>query len=85
MSLRFAALGCRLVLWDVNESGNQETAELVQKATPGAEVKAYTVDLSDREQIYRAADQVDLNHYNAVFAIDFASKIFNQPTSPIII
>ena len=58
MSLRFATLGCRLVLWDVNESGNQETAELVQKATPGAKVKAYTVDLSDREQIYRATDQV---------------------------
>lgn len=58
MSLRFAALGCRLVLWDVNEAGNQETEKLVLAANPGAKVKAYTLDLSDKEQIYVAADKV---------------------------
>ncbi|KAK3775555.1 hypothetical protein RRG08_048191 [Elysia crispata] len=58
MSLRFAALGCRLVLWDVNESWNQETEKLVQAASSGAKVKAYTVDLSDREQVYAVADKV---------------------------
>ncbi|GFN89444.1 retinol dehydrogenase 10 [Plakobranchus ocellatus] len=58
MSLRFAAQGCRLVLWDINEDGNQETAELVKEATPAADIRTYTVDLASREEIYQAADRV---------------------------
>ncbi|XP_059142350.1 protein dhs-3-like [Physella acuta] len=56
MSLRFAVLGCKLVLWDVDERGNTETESLVRSM--GAKVKAYRVDLSKREDIYKVADQV---------------------------
>jgi short-subunit dehydrogenase len=49
ISLRFAKLGCRLVLWDVNEKGNEETAKLIKAI--GAYVKSYTVDLSKREEL----------------------------------
>uniref|UniRef100_A0A1I7ZMI0 Short-chain dehydrogenase/reductase 3 n=2 Tax=Steinernema glaseri TaxID=37863 RepID=A0A1I7ZMI0_9BILA len=53
---RFALLGARLVLWDVNEKGNKETESMCKKI--GAEVTSFTVDLSDRAAIYAAAEQV---------------------------
>lgn len=56
MSQRFAKLGCVLVLWDINEEGNEETASQVKEF--GAKVLTYTVDLSKREDIYRTADKV---------------------------
>ena len=56
MAGRFASLGCKLVLWDINEKGNQETLDMVQKL--GATGRAYTVDLSNREKIYETASQV---------------------------
>ena len=56
MAKKFAALGSKLVLWDVNSVGNDETAELV--AQLGAQVFTYRVDLSDREDIYRTASKV---------------------------
>ncbi|XP_019923782.3 epidermal retinol dehydrogenase 2 isoform X1 [Magallana gigas] len=56
LSKRFAELGVRLVLWDINQSGNEETAEQVKAI--GATVRTYTVDLSSREAIYKTAQQV---------------------------
>ncbi|XP_062580200.1 epidermal retinol dehydrogenase 2-like isoform X2 [Saccostrea cucullata] len=56
LSKRFAELGSRLVLWDINQAGNEETAEQVKAI--GATVKTYTVDLSSRDAIYKAAQQV---------------------------
>lgn len=56
LSKRFAELGARLVLWDINQSGNEETAEQVKAI--GATVRTYTVDLSSREAIYKTAQQV---------------------------
>ncbi|XP_055870969.1 protein dhs-3-like isoform X2 [Biomphalaria glabrata] len=56
ISLRFACLGCKLVLWDIDENGNRETYNQVKAIT--SEVKAYKVDLSKREDIYETAVQV---------------------------
>ncbi|CAG5128084.1 unnamed protein product, partial [Candidula unifasciata] len=56
LSVRFARLGSRLVLWDIDELGNQQTSELVRSA--GSEASIYTVDLSKRADIYKAADRV---------------------------
>ena len=58
MAVKFANLGARLVLWDIDTNGNTETARQV-KAT-GATVRAYTVDLSNREAVYATADQVSV-------------------------
>lgn len=60
LSKRFAELGARLVLWDINQSGNEETAEQVKAI--GATVRTYTVDLSSREAIYKTAQQVLINY-----------------------
>jgi len=56
MSVEFAKLGCNLVLWDVNEAGNNETAELVKQY--GIKVYPYTVDLSNKDAVYACADKV---------------------------
>ncbi|KAH9496693.1 hypothetical protein Btru_009673 [Bulinus truncatus] len=54
---RFAEKGCRLVLWDVNEKLNKQTLDSAQ-TNYAAHAVAYTVDLSDREAIYKTADKV---------------------------
>ncbi|RUS87164.1 hypothetical protein EGW08_005096 [Elysia chlorotica] len=57
IALRFSGLGCRLVLWDIDQAGNEKTAELIREAKPGAHAWTYTVDLSRRDQVYEAAKQ----------------------------
>ncbi|XP_028659381.1 epidermal retinol dehydrogenase 2 isoform X1 [Erpetoichthys calabaricus] len=57
MSLEFAKLGATLVLWDINQDGNKETARLV-KENGGLRVYTYQCDCSNKTEIYRVADQV---------------------------
>uniref|UniRef100_A0A914D8R0 Uncharacterized protein n=1 Tax=Acrobeloides nanus TaxID=290746 RepID=A0A914D8R0_9BILA len=56
LAIEFGKLGSRLVLWDINEKWNSETKEILRKQ--GVEAHAYTVDLSDRKQIYEQAEKV---------------------------
>ena len=56
MALEFARLKCRLVLWDVNQSGNEETLSMCKEY--GVTVKAYKLDLSDRDDVYKVANKV---------------------------
>ncbi|XP_014679125.1 PREDICTED: epidermal retinol dehydrogenase 2-like [Priapulus caudatus] len=62
LATKFAKLGNTIILWDVNTSGNEETAALVRKE--GVKAHAYTVDLGSREAIYAAAAEVkrDVGH-----------------------
>ncbi|KAM5281075.1 short-chain dehydrogenase/reductase family 16C member 6-like [Ctenodactylus gundi] len=57
LALRFAKLGAILVLWDINEEGNKETCRLA-KEKGATKVFAYTCDCSNRQEVYRVADQV---------------------------
>ncbi|XP_069321721.1 epidermal retinol dehydrogenase 2 [Eulemur rufifrons] len=57
LALRFARLGSVLVLWDINKEKNEETSKMAQEAG-ATRVHAYTCDCSQREEIYRVADQV---------------------------
>ncbi|XP_045592856.1 short-chain dehydrogenase/reductase family 16C member 6 isoform X2 [Procambarus clarkii] len=54
--LKLAARGARVVTWDVNAAGNEETVG--QVAASGGECYAYTVDLCDRKAIYAVAAKV---------------------------
>lgn len=56
MAIRFAKLGCRLVLWDVNQTGNEETQSICKEY--GVTVRTYTINLCDREDVYAVADKV---------------------------
>ncbi|KAL4842099.1 hypothetical protein H8958_000138 [Nasalis larvatus] len=57
LALQFAGRGSVLVLWDVNKEGNEETYKMAQEAG-AARVHAYTCDCSQKEEVYRVADQV---------------------------
>lgn len=58
MAKRFASLGATVVLWDVNETGNEETKRQIQAAQPTAKVYSMKVNLCDRQDVYRVAQQV---------------------------
>merc|ERR1712126_606356 len=53
MCLRFARLGATVVTWDINKSGNEETVAMIKKE--GNKAFAYTVNMTNREEIYETA------------------------------
>lgn len=57
MAQEFAALGPVLVLWDINQEGMKETARLA-KNSGASRVHYYLCDCSDKNEVYRVADQV---------------------------
>lgn len=59
-ALRFLRLGARVVLWDINQEGMRQTINMAQQeGLPAAEkMHTYRVDLSNRHDIYRAAELV---------------------------
>lgn len=52
----FAKHDCKVVLWDVNSEGNEETAEEIKKM--GKTCYTYTVDLSIKDEVYKTAEKV---------------------------
>jgi len=57
LAVDFATRGARLILWDINDEWNSETARLC-RSNGAAEVRSYKVDLSSREDTYRVANLV---------------------------
>ncbi|KAM6346107.1 estradiol 17-beta-dehydrogenase 11-like [Podargus strigoides] len=55
-AFEFAKRQSRLVLWDINKHGVEETAAECERL--GATVQAFVVDCSKREEIYSAAEKV---------------------------
>ncbi|KAI9537909.1 hypothetical protein NQZ68_020891 [Dissostichus eleginoides] len=56
MAQEFAALNTVLVLWDINQEGMKETARLA-KESGASRVHYYLCDCSDKNEVYRVADQ----------------------------
>ncbi|XP_022109593.1 epidermal retinol dehydrogenase 2-like isoform X2 [Acanthaster planci] len=52
----FGQLGATIVLWDVNQAGNEETADQIREN--GGKAYEYTVDVSNSEKVYEAALKV---------------------------
>jgi hypothetical protein len=63
---RFAALGCTLVLWDVDETNNQSVADELNRSTQSTRIHAMKCDLTKREHIYECARKVS-EWYNSYF------------------
>ena len=59
-SLELSKHGCTLALWDVNETGNEETARMIRES--GGRAFVYTVDVSDRGAVESAAESVIREH-----------------------
>ncbi|NXI57730.1 RDHE2 dehydrogenase, partial [Chloroceryle aenea] len=57
IALKFAPSGATLVLWDIDDEGNQETKRLAQQ-NGARRVFAYHCDCSSREEVYEQADKV---------------------------
>jgi short-subunit dehydrogenase len=67
---RFAKLGCHLVLWDMNSDANEETGAQCREF--GVHVNTYTCDLSQREEVYTAANKV---HVLITRFLNFAAQV----------
>ncbi|XP_038137902.1 epidermal retinol dehydrogenase 2-like [Cyprinodon tularosa] len=57
MAQEFAAHGTVLVLWDINQEGVKETARLAKNAG-ASRVHHFICDCSNKDEVYRVADQV---------------------------
>ncbi|XP_063072577.1 retinol dehydrogenase 10 [Engraulis encrasicolus] len=55
-ALEFVSYGAEVVLWDINAETNEATAKQVREA--GGKAYTYTVDVTDRENVYQTADRV---------------------------
>ncbi|XP_055140793.1 epidermal retinol dehydrogenase 2 isoform X2 [Symphalangus syndactylus] len=69
LALQFARLGSFLVLWDINKEGNEETCKMAREAG-ATRVHAYTCDCSQKEEVYRVADQTYKAFLPAMIAND---------------
>ncbi|XP_042882734.1 epidermal retinol dehydrogenase 2-like [Penaeus japonicus] len=67
LSLQLARMGAKLILWDYNESHNEETADMIREI--GGEVYTFTCDISDQKSVAAAAARVrrDIGHPAFVF------------------
>jgi all-trans-retinol dehydrogenase (NAD+) len=73
LALKAGALGSRLVLWDIDESGLESVqAELV---TAGCEARIYVCDLQDRAAIERTARHVLVDHGGVDILINNAGVV----------
>ncbi|XP_015674800.1 estradiol 17-beta-dehydrogenase 11 [Protobothrops mucrosquamatus] len=72
-AFEFAKRGSRLVLWDINKPGIQETAEECRKL--GVEAYPYVVDCSLRDEIYTAAEKVKKDVGDVTILINNAGMV----------
>uniref|UniRef100_L7M158 Putative hydroxysteroid 17-beta dehydrogenase 11 n=1 Tax=Rhipicephalus pulchellus TaxID=72859 RepID=L7M158_RHIPC len=56
LSLRFAQRGARLVLWDIDRAGNEETARLIREA--GGKAWPYVCNVADSKTVNDTATKV---------------------------
>ena len=56
--------GAILVLWDVDEAGNNKTKQEIEES--GGKVFAYKCDLTKKEEAYAVAKKVSHNYEKAV-------------------
>lgn len=77
MAQEFAALGTVLVLWDINQEGMKETARLA-KQSGASRVHYYLCDCSDKNEVYRVADQVIRKSFNNIVTIKVIAGIWEQ-------
>lgn len=62
MAIRFAKLGAKVVIWDLNVAGLEETAKMIEELRSKKEnvgkCHYYQVDISNRFNVYAAAERV---------------------------
>ncbi len=56
VAMKFAKLGAKVVLWDINEKANDAVMEEIKAM--GGVAHSFKVDCSKRKEIYKTADDV---------------------------
>uniref|UniRef100_A0AAG5DE78 Ketoreductase domain-containing protein n=1 Tax=Anopheles atroparvus TaxID=41427 RepID=A0AAG5DE78_ANOAO len=56
LALRLMKLGAKVVLWDINQEGLDESVKLIQSL--GGLCKGYKVDISNKEEVYNNAKKL---------------------------
>ncbi|XP_040822633.1 estradiol 17-beta-dehydrogenase 11 isoform X1 [Ochotona curzoniae] len=72
----FAKLKSKLVLWDINKHGIEETAAECRKL--GAQAHPYVVDCSNREDIYNSAKKVKADVGDVSILINNAGVVYTS-------
>ncbi|XP_015928543.1 short-chain dehydrogenase/reductase family 16C member 6 [Parasteatoda tepidariorum] len=76
-AIKFAEKGANLVLWDINENGIEETAKLVREK--GTKAFTYTVDVTNREAVYKTASKVKEDAGVVTILINNAGIVQGKP------
>ncbi|XP_077192465.1 retinol dehydrogenase 10-like [Paroedura picta] len=77
LALEFAQRRATLVLWDVDSEGNENTAREVREL--GARAYAYTCDVSQRGEVYAAAEKVRRDIGDVTILVNNASMVAGKP------
>ncbi|XP_004524797.1 estradiol 17-beta-dehydrogenase 11 [Ceratitis capitata] len=56
LAQRLGKLGAKVIVWDINKEGIKETIEIVE--SEGGYCKGYAVDISKKEEVYKAAEVI---------------------------
>lgn len=73
LAYRLGKLGVYVVVWDINQSGIDETVELLR--ANGAKCIGYRVDISKKEEVYQAADSIRKDVGNVTLLINNAGVV----------
>lgn len=62
MAIRFAKLGAKVIIWDLNLAGLEETVKMIEELRSKKEnvgkCHYYQVDISDRYKVYATAERI---------------------------
>ncbi|XP_022109591.1 epidermal retinol dehydrogenase 2-like [Acanthaster planci] len=78
MAVELSKRGATVVIWDVNQHGNEETARIIRESNAG-DVYAYTVDVSKADQVYAAAERVRQEVGNVTMLVNNAGIAHYKP------
>jgi len=78
MCIKLARRGAIVVTWDINTKGNEETVKMIE--SEGGKAHAYTVDMSNRTQIYETAEYVKRDVGTVSILVNNAGIVSGTPT-----
>ncbi|XP_033642501.1 epidermal retinol dehydrogenase 2-like [Asterias rubens] len=77
LAVEVAKLHATVVLWDVNESGNAETVDVIRNL--GGQALAYTVDVTKSDEVYKAAEVVRREVGEVTVVVNNAGVVAGKP------
>ncbi|DAZ99103.1 TPA: hypothetical protein N0F65_008408 [Lagenidium giganteum] len=77
LALRFAKLGARVIIWDLNEKLGDETVNEIQAM--GGKAWFYQMDVTDRAKVYKVGQQMLDEHGSVDILINNAGIVSGAP------